>query len=212
MIEYRNATLEDVQEVAKVHILTQPEYFTSTLGEDLLSKFYSEYIKEDALFVVAIDEDNKKIVGFCMGHYYDSHAELLWEQKYRKQIIKRLAFKCIQFNKLALSRCMRRLVGIFRKGNENTEQYFSHLLSLGVLTEYRGKHIASDLIDMFEKKCLENPPEKVKHLGYDCTIGAYKWNKAGCKLYEYKGYEIFEESKTKFKFRKNLNPEMLLCL
>ena len=73
MIYYRDATQEDMLEVARVHILTLPEYFTSTLGEVLLSKFYNEI-------------------------------------------------------------------------------YFSHLLSLGVLAEYRGQYIASRLIDEFESR------------------------------------------------------------
>lgn len=205
MIQYRNATIEDMEEVAKVHILTQPEYFTSTLGEDLLTKFYTEYLNEDGLFVVAVDDEKDKIVGFCMGNYFDSHAEKKWEAKYKTEIIRRLLLKCLQFNKLALSRSFRRVKGLLKKHKAGKrEQYFTHLLSLGVLEEYRGKHIASTLIDTFENRCLQNPPEKVKEMGSTCTIGAYKWNTAGCKLYEYKGYQVFEESKIKLKFSKNL--------
>lgn len=205
MIHYRNATIEDMNEIARVHILTQPEYFTSTLGEDLLSKFYTEFLTEDNLFVVAYDDDKNKIVGFCMGNYYGSRAEKSWEKKYKRQIIKRLFVKCLQCNRLAISRTFRRVKGLFIKKNVNKkEEYFSHLLSLGVLSEYRGKHIASTLIDEFETRCLENSPQNISGEKAVCTIGAYKWNIAGCKLYEYKGYRVFEESKTKLKFTKDL--------
>lgn len=205
MIQYRIADIKDMEEVAEVHILTQPEYFTSTLGVDLLAKFYSEFLIEDGLFVVAVDDEQNKIVGFCMGNYYNSQAEKTWEHKYRDKIVRRLLLKCIQFNRLALSRSFRRLKGLVVKNkNTNNEIYFAHLLSLGVLNEYRGKHIASKLIDEFEKNCMLNPPNRTRGLGLSCTIGAYKWNTAGRKLYEYKGYKIFEETKTKLKYTKDL--------
>lgn len=206
-IKYRNATFDDMNEVAKVHILTQPEYFTSTLGEALLEKFYTEYLKEDDLFVLAIDEETNRIVGFCMGHYCGSHAERSWEQKYKKQIIRRLFLKCLQLNRLALSRTFRRLKGLVVKNHNSSKpkvEYFWHLLSLGVLKEYRGQHIGSALIDNFEKRCLQNPLKKSSNGITVCTIGAYKWNKAGCRLYESKGYRVFEESKTKLLYSKDL--------
>ena len=84
------------------------------------------------------------------------------------------------------------------------EVYFSHLLSLGVLSEYRGRHIASKLIVEFEKRCLQSLSQNLIDGGTACTIGAYKWNIAGCKLYESKGYKVFKESKTKLKFTKEL--------
>ena len=206
MIQYRSAVLNDMNNIAKVHILTQPEYFTSTLGEDLLTKFYTEYLEEDGLFVVAEDDAKNCIVGFCMGHYYGSTAEKQWEIKYKKEIMKRLLVNCLRLNRLALSRSFKRVKSLFiKKKVKNKDLYFAHLLSLGVLKEYRGNHIASTLIDEFEKKCLSNPPSQLTQNGTTCTIGAYKWNTAGCKLYEYKGYKVYDESKTKLKYIKTLS-------
>lgn len=205
MIVYRNATLSDMNEVAKVHMITQPEYFTTTLGQDLLAKFYTEFLNEDDLFVVAVDDSNQNIVGFCMGNHYGSKAEKNWEIKYKHQIMKRLLFKCIQFNRLALSRSFRRLKGLIMKPkNIKKDVYCWHLLSLGVLPNYRGSGIGRKLIDEFEKKCLSNSPSNNIGGKYSCTIGAYKWNKNGCRLYERSGYKVFEESKDKLKFIKIL--------
>ena len=92
MIHYRNASIEDMYEVAQVHILTQPEYFTSTLGIDLLSKFYTEFLVEDNLFVVATDDEINKIVGFCMGNYYGSHAEKIWRRNIRSKLLREFLF------------------------------------------------------------------------------------------------------------------------
>lgn len=206
MIQYRNAVLNDIREVAIVHISTQPEYFTSTLGEDLLTKFYIEFLKEDNLFVVAVDDEKDKIVGFCMGNYYVSKAEKKWEHKYKSEIIMRLFLKCFQLNKLALSRAFGRLNGLVTGKKTIRDDYFCHLLSLGVLKEYRGNHIASNLIDEFEVVCINNQPESLLSKKKICTIGAYKWNTAGCKLYENKGYTVFEETKDKLKFMKELKP------
>ena len=208
MVIYRKATINDMSEVAKVHIATQPEYFTSTLGTDLLTKFYTEFLAEDNLFVVACDADKYgQIIGFCMGNYYGSHAEKSWEQKYQVQIIQRLVLKCLQLNKLAVSRSLRRVKALFSsffitENNNKIAVYDWHLLSLGVLASYRGHHIGSCLIDEFETTCIMNPP-KIKR-GGNCTIGAYKWNRAGCNLYKSKGYRIFEETETKLKFTKDL--------
>ena len=203
MILYRNATIDDMSRVAEVHVITQPEYFTSTLGTDLLTKFYTEFLWEDNLFIVAEDRETEEIVGFCMGNWFGSKAEKNWEKKYKSQIIKKLLLNCLKLNKLAISRVLRRVKGLLKKKANSTEIYYSHLLSLGVLPEYRGKHIASTLIDAFEARCLESPPknEKIRN----CTIGAYKWNIAGCSLYKTKGYTVFEETKTKVKFTKDLN-------
>ena len=206
MIIYRDAIAEDMQEVAKVHIATQPEYFTSTLGEDLLAKFYSEFLFTDKLFVVAFDDLAEKIVGFCMGNYYTSQAEKEWERKYRNQIIRRLLFKCLQFDRLAISRVITRIRGRITKKTVKRDKYFCHLLSLGVMTEYRGKKIGSSLIDEFEARCIKNAPEELGAVKRKtCTIGAYKWNTAGCELYKYKGYMVFEETKDKLKFVKELS-------
>ena len=206
MIIYRDATVEDMQEIANVHIATQPEYFTSTLGVDLLTKFYSEFLFVDKLFVVACDNSTEKIVGFCMGNYYTSDAEKRWEKKYRNQIVIRLLLKCLQLNKLAISRAANKVRELFTKKTVKRDKYFAHLLSLGVLEEYRGHHIASNLIDEFEARCLRNAPEELRNTKRKpCTIGAYKWNTGGCKLYEYKGYVVFEETKDKLKFVKELS-------
>lgn len=204
MIAYRNAMEEDMLEVARVHIITQPEYFTTTLGVELLTKFYYEFLKEDNLFIVATDNDTNKIVGFCMGNYYGSQAEKRWEEKYKREIINRLLIKCIQLNGLAISRVIRRIKGIFvKKKKTKPDIYFSHLLSLGVLPEYRGQHIASTMIDKFEGRCREIiTTQKSQQL--ICTIGAYKWNTAGCNLYKYKGYTVYEETKNKLKFMKDI--------
>ena len=208
MIIYRKATIDDMDEVASVHVHTQPEYFTSTLGTDLLSKFYTEFLTEDNLFVVAVDETTSRIVGFCMGNYYGSNAEKRWEEKYRNEIIARLLLKCVQLNRLAISRVFRRIKSkLIKSQNKRPDVYFSHLLSLGVLTEYRGHHIASTLIDEFEYQCLHGSHPKVIPEAKTCTIGAYKWNTAGCKLYAYKGYIVYEEEKEKLKFKKNLLPD-----
>lgn len=205
MIIYRDASVEDMPEVARVHIATQTEYFTSTLGADLLTKFYTEFLNTDHLFVIACDDMTGRIVGFCMGNYYTSDAEKNWEKKYKKQIVGRLFIKCLQFNKLAISRVINRLEGLVTGKKVMRDKYYSHLLSLGVLSEYRGHHIASNMIDEFEQRCLQNAPLSLKGAEKKlCTIGAYKWNTAGCRLYAYKGYTVFAETKEKLKFVKEL--------
>ena len=208
MIDIRDAVPADIPAVARVHLLTQPEYFTSTLGHALLTDFYSSFLAEDRLFVVAVDTDSSAIVGFAMGNWNGSRAEKKWEAACRFRIVARLFLKCLALNPLALSRAGRRLRALFPGGKPSSpETGYAHLLSLGVLSGYRGRHIASDMIAAFEDRCRTSPPPP-RLADWPppklCTIGAYKWNAAGCALYRRMGYEVFEETETKLKFRKEL--------
>lgn len=208
MIDIRDAVPADIPAVARLHLLTQPEYFTSTLGPALLADFYSSFLSEDRLFVVAVDTASTSLVGFAMGNWNGTRAEKNWEAACRGRIVARLFLKCLALNPLALSRAGRRLRALFPgRKTAPLDPGYAHLLSLGVLSGYRGRHIASDMIAAFEERCRTSPPPPrladwpgPKY----CTIGAYKWNAAGCALYKRMGYEVFEETETKLKFRKEL--------
>lgn len=59
----KNANIDDLNKVAKVHIRCFPDSFSTQLGEKILLKYYLEYFKENPeLFYVALDND--KIIGF----------------------------------------------------------------------------------------------------------------------------------------------------
>lgn len=121
--------------------------------------------------------------------------------------MRRLLFKCLQLNHLALSRSLNRvrsLVWKQQKEKANDIIYRWHLLSLGVLPNYRGAGIGKNLIREFEKKCLSNYSFSNSKVA-TCTIGAYKWNTNGCRLYEKSGYRFFEESRNKLKYIKELS-------
>lgn len=65
MVNYRLATREDLEEIAKIHINEFFEYFLSVMGEKLVYKFYQSYYETGNILVVA--EKNKEIIGFILG-------------------------------------------------------------------------------------------------------------------------------------------------
>ena len=94
----RQATANDLDEIARVHAKCFPNSFSTALcGGGLLKAFYNEYLKDvPGLFFVAEDEQNG-ICGFCMG-YFCEHNEY-WK-KFLKHNFFRVFFRCI---KLALT-------------------------------------------------------------------------------------------------------------
>lgn len=78
----RQTTIHDLPAVAKVHSVCFPDSYSSqlckfenTIGGNLLIPFYSEYKDNPELFWVADDEE-KGIVGFCMGYYMDKDDQM----------------------------------------------------------------------------------------------------------------------------------------
>jgi hypothetical protein len=80
----RQATRKDLNAIAQVHSICFPESYSSQLlrlnspmgGGDLLASFYTEYLNDcPELFFVAAD-DEKGIVGFCMGYYMDKDNQM----------------------------------------------------------------------------------------------------------------------------------------
>lgn len=92
----RQATFDDLPNIAKIHMECFPENFSTKLGKKrngfLLSKFYEEYMLDaPELFLVA-EEKNKKIIGFCMGYYGDRTQQ---KKRFLKNNFFRISFRMI---------------------------------------------------------------------------------------------------------------------
>lgn len=201
MIIYRNAIASDMPQVAKTHIACFEGYFLSSLGEQLLEKYYLEFLIENDLFIVAEDEETHKIIGFCMGYYKGSNARSNFESKYKLMLTKKLLMLCLKFNKAAISKCIAKVVSVFKaKGkSENSFKADSDLLSIGVLSECRGQGVAKALVEAFEKRIFENAGErKIKN----CTLSVFSDNSRARAFYEKMGFTIFSDNGTESKYIK----------
>lgn len=156
MLTYRNAKPEDMEAVAKLHKVCFSDYFLTSLGENLLKKYYLEYLLENDLFILAQDTDTEQLVGFCMGFYRGSKAREIFEKKNRAKLAGRLLILCLRFDRQAISRCWNRIFPKKSVPSENANVTVSSpdvgLLSICVSPDYRGLDVASRMVAEFENK------------------------------------------------------------
>ena len=146
MITYRLATLADIPAIAKVHLTCFPDSMWAFLGETLIRAFYSEYIQEQNIFVVA--EEDHSLIGFCMGYERPSKARERFMQKNKKTLIRRVMIGLLTCNKLVYAKCLDNFLPK-SKSYEATQK--GDLLSICVLPDFRGKGIADALVRHFEE-------------------------------------------------------------
>ena len=203
----RQATLTDLEKIAKVHIQCFPDSFSTVLGRDhgyrLLSSYYKEYMDgKPELFLVS--ESDGEINGFCMGY-------LVGRQDYSKSYIKHNAIGLTaQMIKLLLSgnKAARDKVKSLVKKNDDIcylDKSFDRvqanekvdLLSICVLPAARGSGTANVLIKEFENRG--------KLLGRDyCVLTVKTNNDRAIRFYEKNGFVLRKKTKDKMSLIKKL--------
>jgi ribosomal protein S18 acetylase RimI-like enzyme len=153
-ITYRLITKPDLNQVVYVHKIVFRHYFLTSLGDDLLYKYYDEFLLENPeLFFGAFDGDS--LVGFSLGLYHDSSkATELFEKKYKKQLARRLLLLCLRLDPKAISRCFKFIFS--RKAEQNEVTNRGTYLVFGVLPSHRGENIASALTYFLCKSFASN--------------------------------------------------------
>ena len=68
MISYRKSKVSDSNQIAKIHLKSFPNFFLTTLGHSFLKTYYRSCAKsKEAISICAIDQDDKKLLGFAVG-------------------------------------------------------------------------------------------------------------------------------------------------
>ena len=68
MISYRKSNVSDSNQIAKIHLKSFPNFFLTTLGHSFLKTYYRSCAKsKEAISICAIDQDDKKLLGFAVG-------------------------------------------------------------------------------------------------------------------------------------------------
>ena len=83
MINYRLATRDDLEKIAKIHINEFSKYFLSVLGEKLVCKFYESYYEETDNILV-ITEKEEKLIGFILGTKSSLAREKFFKENFNK--------------------------------------------------------------------------------------------------------------------------------
>lgn len=181
-MQYRIAIVNDLKQIAQVHIACFPHTMWDFLGQELVQNFYEEYLRENPLFVVATD--NETIIGFCMGYKVPTQARTLFMQKNRMKLIKRIMIGLLTFNKLVIDRCLK---AIKPHRSANPIKAEGDLLSICVLDEYKGRGVAQQLIKRFEEELLSMNI-------HDYTLSVYTSNSRAIAFYQRQGLRVEDDS------------------
>lgn len=195
----RLAKIEDLKGIAKVHSVCFPDSYTTQLskidwiGKKLLAVFYNTFMSDNPeLFVVADDED-KGIVGFCMGYYMDKDDQVSRFMSNKLEIGLKTTLLLLAGNK----QTWRKILMIFKHKPSVSDwtivnnKYESigndkrgDLLSVCVLPECRGKQYAQGMMELYLKLMKE-------HGRKICLLSVKQDNTRAIKYYERNGFELY---------------------
>jgi ribosomal protein S18 acetylase RimI-like enzyme len=164
----RQAKIDDLAAVAKIHMACFPGTVTSSLGKlwkgRIIVDYYKEYFNDcPELFLVA-ENNSGEVVGFCMGYKLEAG-------NIDKRLIKHDFWRImVGYGYLLLlgdKECWRKVKGYFKcahkKGNSISivepaidvilDTAKVELFTIGLYEEYRGKRYGNDLILSYFDVC-----------------------------------------------------------
>lgn len=185
----RQATVNDLDDIAIVHEECFPNSFSTALGHKLLKKFYYEYISEiPELFLISVDDHNHAN-GFCMGYYMEN-------DHYMKSFLKHnmitvgmvMIFRLITGDKRAWKKVKKNSMPEWNILNHEYDAIpytdRGDLLSICVVKEYRGRGIANSLIKEYQRVLKENNRKL-------CMLSVAADNARGIHFYEKNGFRLY---------------------
>jgi ribosomal protein S18 acetylase RimI-like enzyme len=188
----KQATINDLDEIAIVHTKCFPNSFSTALGYRLLKNFYYEYISEiPELFLLSVDEKNS-LYGFCMGYYME-------KDHYMKSFLKHnmlavglmMCFRLVTGDRRAWKKLKKNSMPEWKVLNHEYDDIPNNergdLLSICVLSDYRGCGIANDLIAAYQE-VLKNRNRKL------CMLSVAVDNARGIRFYEKNGFKLYREA------------------
>lgn len=198
-MKIKESAYSDLEKVALCHKKSFPLSLSSALGVNYLKKMFTWYLDVDKAFLFHIEEKDI-CIGYCGGIIKDGtlstgSASGMMQHSFNaaiKAFILRpyLVFhreirnKYVFFFKNFLSR-----LGIKRNEISSGEREFKKnkpevgLVVIGVLPEYRGKGVSSELMKYFEIKAKENNI-------FQLQLSVLKDNKRAIGAYEKNGWHF----------------------
>jgi len=201
-VEVRKMFVNDLEEVAFVHGEAFPGYFLTSMGHRFLKLFYREFIDQTGCHSL-VAEHNQKIIGFVVG---TNDKSKLLNRFYRRNLISIASivmYKCLtDFSVLRniLSRVRTAFYSlrgcvVKKESNYNSKGSFNtvRLLSIGVISAYRGKKIAEKLVKEF---CDRSGRNGAKYIGLSTSPD----NKRAIAFYEKMGWQQIEINEKSISF------------
>ena len=152
MISYRKSKVSDSNQIAKIHLKSFPNFFLTTLGYSFLKTYYTSCAKsKEAISICAIDQDDKKLLGFAVGCFNSSgfNKRLIFSNLFEYSYI---ALLLLITKPIALIRLYKNLA---KNNNKDDKGNYSELLSIGVSPDQNGFGIGQGLLVKFENQVRE---------------------------------------------------------
>jgi ribosomal protein S18 acetylase RimI-like enzyme len=152
MICYRKSKISDSNEIAKIHLKSFPNFFLTTLGHSFLKTYYRSCAEsKEAISICAIDNDDKKLLGFAVGCFNSAgfNRRLIFSNplEYTYHAIILLLTK-----PKTLIRLYKNLV---KNDSKDDKGNYAELLSIGVSPDQNGLGIGQSLLVKFENQVRE---------------------------------------------------------
>lgn len=195
----RQAKIEDLAAVAKIHMACFPGTVTSSLGKlwngRIVVDYYKEYFNDSPELFLVAENDSGEVVGFCMGYKLESG-------NIDKRLIKHDLFRMlIGYCYLLIKgdkECWRKVKTLFKRNEDSNEgkviiepsidgapdSLKAELFTIGIFEEYRGQSNGKDLILSYFEAC-KSIGRKLCLISYlNDNLRAEKfYYKHGCKPY-----------------------------
>jgi len=199
----RNANLNDLNEIAKLHTESFEDHFLPKLGLKLLANYYKEFMDENNIFIVSINQNNR-IDGFVLGTQNSAIGRKKFIENNKIALSLRVALLCLKFDKDTWDRIKGFIEKLFLKrekkvtvNNDLPSFKVLSLLSICVAKNAKGTGVSKALVEEFEKR--------VKQLGYEgYTLTVRKANNRANNFYKKIGMDIYKESDSEYGYIKKL--------
>ena len=198
----RQATIQDLPAIAHVQSICFPDSYSSQLsrfktvigGGNLLTSFYLEYMKDNPELFVVADDEERGIVGFCMGYYMDKDDQMQnFLRNNRMRVLWKTMLLMLTGNKQTWNKMLARIkhkpsVTDWTIVNNKYEHILNNqrgdLLSVCVLPDCRGKGYAQGMMEQY----LAAMKEHGRKL---CLLSVKTENQRARRYYERNGFELY---------------------
>ena len=190
----RNATRDDLRDIAKVHVACFPDYLSTRVGKKnngyLLSRLYKEYFDDFPQLFVVLENDLGEIVGFCSGSLLDiTGHQKRFIQNNKSKVLTRVAWLLLKGDKKTWEKLMQHYKKpvytiIDHSIDDIPKKEIGDLVSICVLPEYRGMDYAGQMMQKF----IENMTLLGRKI---CLVSMHSDNERGKAFYAKNGFKLY---------------------
>ena len=185
-----NAEPADIAKVVDIHSVCFKDSFSTSLGRNILFKYYKSYLKYNPnLFLIA--KYDGKIIGFVVGYCCEDNQALVeFKKRNRFKIIFRVLSRMVLFDKRVYRKIFKKNGDekiIFPNFDSILKEVKCDLLSICVLPEFRKNKIATKLESEFSNVLLFL---KRKYCILSCQIN----NSVANHFYIRQGYIMYKNN------------------